>query len=195
MTLALFDFDGTITRRDSLFDFVRFYHGDARFFRGMLRLLPMLVWFKLGQMPNWQAKEQLLTRFFGGEPVDTFRQKAQTYAQQRLPQIVKDSALRKIEEFQRQSADVYVVSASAEDWLRPWCDNIGVKLIATRLAVQDGRLSGRIAGYNCHGPEKVRRVQAVIELDRYDKIYGYGDSNGDRELLALTHYPHYRFFR
>ena len=195
MILALFDFDGTITRRDSLLDFIRFYHGRPRCYCGLIRLLPMLVRFKLGMMANWQAKERMLIHFFAGEPVDTFRQKGNDYAQQRIPQIVKGSAWQRIEELRQRSADIYVVSASAEDWLRAWCDQWGLKLVATRLEVREGRISGRIAGRNCHGPEKVRRIREVIDLSRYDEIYGYGDSTGDREMLALTQFPHYRVFR
>ena len=193
-TLVLFDFDGTVTRKDSLFDFIRFYRGRTSLYLGMLWLAPMLVVFKLGLIPNWKAKERVLTHFFAHEPEEVFQQKCAMYAQQRLPRIVKDSALRKIREHQKQGADVYLISASAENWLQSWCESMGLPLIATRLEVQDGKLTGRIAGNNCYGPEKASRIRCEIDLSRYDTIYGYGDSRGDREMLALTHFPHYRFF-
>ncbi len=193
-TLALFDFDGTITRRDTLFDFIRFYQGNPRFYGGLLQLAPMLVRFKLGQMPNWRAKENMLTHFLAGQSEAVVRQRAQAYTRQRLPLIVKESAVRRIQAFQQDRADVYLVSASAEHWLRPWCDALGMQLIATRLEVKHGNLTGRIDGRNCHGPEKVRRIREVVNLSTYDQIYAFGDSSGDREMLALAHHPHYRFF-
>lgn len=193
--LALFDFDGTITRRDSLFDFIRFYRGTARFYGGMLRLSPMLVRFKLGFLPNWRAKERVLTYFFAGEAERIFRQRGDAYAHQRLPGIIKEAARQRINQLREEGADIYVVSASAEVWLQAWCDTLGLRLIATRLEVQHGRLTGKIRGHNCYGPEKVRRIREVVNLDRYDQIYGYGDSAGDREMLQLATFPHYRFFR
>ena len=193
-TLVLFDFDGTITRKDSLFDFIKYYWGAMAFYWGMFRLSPILIVFKLGFIPNWKAKERVLTYFFRHEPVKKFQQRCDEYARQRLPHIVKDSAIRKIREFQQQGADIYLVSASAENWLQAWCESLGIHLLATRLEVKDGGLTGKIMGSNCHGPEKVARIRCAIDVERYEKIYGYGDSKGDRDMLALAHFPHYRFF-
>ena len=194
-TLVLLDFDGTITRRDSLFDFIKFYRGQGAFYVGMLQLLPRLVKFKAGFIPNWKAKEYVLTHFFANEPIATFQHRCDEYSQQRLPQIVKESALRKIREFQESGADIYLVSASAENWLCGWCEAIGIRLIATRLATQNGRITGKILNSNCYGPEKVERIRCEVDLERYPSIYAYGDSRGDQNMLALAHYPHYRFFK
>ena len=194
-TLVLFDFDGTVTRKDSLFDFIIFYRGRIPFYWGMLWLSPAMVLFKLGIIPNWKAKEKVLSYFFAGESVQAFQDKSQAYARQRLPSIIKESALDKIREFQTEGADIYVVSASAENWLIGWCESLGIQLIATQLEVREAKLTGKIAGSNCYGPEKAVRIQGCIDLSQYDKIYGYGDSRGDREMLALAHFPHYRYFK
>ena len=192
--LALFDFDGTITRRDTLFDFIRFYRSERVLVQGLVRLAPVLLAFKLGFMPNWAAKQRLLTHFFGREPETKFRERGAVYAKQRLPHILRPSALQKIDELKAQQATIYVVSASAEAWIQPWCASLGLHLIATQLEVQNGKITGKIAGKNCYGPEKARRIQAAVTLGQYEKIYAYGDSRGDREMLQLAHHPHYRFF-
>ncbi len=193
--MALFDFDGTITRRDTLFDFIRFYRGERALYQGLLQLAPALLAFKMGFTANWVAKERTLTHFFGGESQAEFRQRASDYARQRLPQVIRPSALQRINELQEKQATVYVVSASAEDWIQPWCESRGIKLIATRLEVQQQIITGKIAGKNCNGPEKVRRIREAIELEQYATIYAYGDSQGDREMLAVAHHPHYRYFK
>ncbi|MGB3850148.1 MAG: HAD-IB family hydrolase [Tunicatimonas sp.] len=193
--LALFDFDGTITRRDTLFDFIRFYRGRWALYRGLVQLTPALLAYKLGFTANWVAKERVLTHFFGGESESAFRRRAADYAHQRLPQIIRPSALQKIRAFKEQQATVYVVSASAEDWIRPWCETLEVQLLATRLEKQQQKISGKIAGKNCHGPEKVRRIREELALSQYSAVYAYGDSSGDREMLTLAHYPHYRYFK
>jgi HAD superfamily hydrolase (TIGR01490 family) len=193
--LALFDFDGTITRRDTLFDFIRFYRGRRAMYRGLVKISPTLLAYKLGFAANWVAKERVLTHFFGGEDESVFRGRAADYAHRRLPQLVRPSALQKIRAFKEQQATVYVVSASAEDWIRPWCEALEVHLLATRLETRQQTISGKIAGKNCHGPEKVRRIREELELAQFSTVYAYGDSSGDREMLALAHYPHHRYFK
>ena len=193
--LALFDFDGTITRHDTLFDFIRFYRGERALCQGLLQLTPALLAFKLGVTPNWVAKERTLTHFFGGEPLTEFRQRASDYARHRLPQIIRPNALQKIHELKKQQATIYVVSASAEDWIRDWSESLGIHLLATQLETQQQRVTGRIAGKNCYGPEKVRRIKEELNLAQHPTIYAFGDSRGDREMLAVAHHPHYRHFK
>lgn len=96
---------------------------------------------------------------------------------------------------QNEGHDVVIVSASMAEWLQPWCDQNSIVLISTRLEVKEGRLTGRFATKNCYGPEKANRVKAAYDLSRYDHIFAYGDSRGDRELLALADEPFYKPFR
>ena len=193
--LALFDFDGTITRRDTLFDFIRFYRGEKALFQGLVKLAPVLVSLKLGLTPNWEAKERVLTHFFGGEPQVAFRQRASDYARHRLPLIIRPSALQEINGLRAARATICVVSASAEDWIQAWCTSLEIQLIATRLEVRQQTMTGKIDGKNCNGPEKVRRIREKFDLEQYPTIYAYGDSKGDREMLAVAHHPHYRYFK
>jgi phosphoserine phosphatase len=67
-------------------------------------------------------------------------------------------------------------------------------IIATRLEIVDNRLTGKLASPNCYGPQKVERIRAALDLSRYGRIFAYGDSRGDREMLALADEKHYRFF-
>ena len=81
-----------------------------------------------------------------------------------------------------------------EDWLKPWCDRIGVELLATKLFSLQGRLSGEFATPNCHGQEKVNRVLEHIKLSDYQAVYAYGDSKGDEAMLAFADRAFYRDF-
>jgi len=68
-------------------------------------------------------------------------------------------------------------------------------LISTEIEVVDDRLTGRLACENCYGPEKVKRIHLLLSLRDYDPIYAYGDSTGDKEMLALTKHSHYKHFK
>ncbi len=89
-----------------------------------------------------------------------------------------------------------IVSASYEQYVRVVAERLGdVDVAATRLDVVDGRCTGDLLGANCRGPEKVRRLDAWLRergLDRAEiTLYAYGDSSGDRELLAAADHPHW----
>lgn len=193
--IAFFDFDGTVTNRDSFIDFIVFCRGKVAAYAGLARLFPILLAYRAKLYPNWRAKEKVLTYFFAGEPLEKFQQYCNRYAEERLPHIVRVSALQAIKKHQTAGAEVYLVSASPENWLSNWCQRKGVKLIASKLEVQDGKLTGRLAGKNCYGPEKVARIRQEVALKDYYQVYCYGDSRGDREMLGLADYPYYRPFR
>jgi HAD superfamily phosphoserine phosphatase-like hydrolase len=87
-----------------------------------------------------------------------------------------------------------VISASLDLYVRPWAINAGFDdVLATHLQTHEaGLVSGKLAGANCFGIEKVRRLQALLgDRDGYT-LYAYGDSRGDRELLSSADYAYYR---
>ncbi len=195
MNLALFDFDGTITTDDSLIKFIRFAVGDIRFVTGMATLSPMLTAYKLKFIPNYKAKQYMLSYFSKGMSEEKFIQVAHEYSLKHIDTILRPKAMEKIAWHKEQGHKVVIVSASIECWLKPWCDKNGLELIATKLEIKDGRVTGKLLTKNCYGIEKANRVQEQYNLDDYDHIYAYGDSRGDKELLALSDESHYKPFR
>lgn len=193
--LILFDFDGTITTKDTLMEFIRFYHGTTKFLLGLLIVSPILGLFILKLIPNWKAKEKVLWIFFKGENMNEFNQKCEAFCKRVLPKLIRPKAIEEISNHKNENAEVAVISASAENWVRPWCKAQGIGCLATHLEVKDGKLTGRIEGFNCYGPEKENRIRSCYTLTDYDEIYAYGDSNGDKEMLALAHHQFYKPFR
>jgi phosphatidylglycerophosphatase C len=193
--LVLFDFDGTITTRDTFLEFIRFYHGTFKFLLGFIILSPVLVLFKLRLFPNWRAKEIVLRWFFRGEQLETFTQKSEAFCKTVVPKLIRPKALEEISQHLKAGADVVIISASAENWVKPWCGEYNLNCLATQLEVRDGLLTGKICGVNCYGAEKERRIKACYTLQEFDEVLAYGDSRGDLEMLALAHKQYYRPFR
>jgi len=193
--LALFDFDGTITTKDTLIEFIRFSVGEYRFIKGMIVLTPMLIAFKLKFIPNNIAKEKMLSYFFSGMQYERFISLATEYSLHHIPKIVRPKALERILWHQEEGDDIVIVSASMKCWLKPWCDQYGLSLISTELEVKQGHLTGKFLTKNCHGEEKVNRLKEQYNLASYQQIFAYGDSSGDKELLALTDKSFYQPFR
>jgi HAD superfamily hydrolase (TIGR01490 family) len=195
MYVALFDFDGTITTDDSLIKFIRFVIGDAKFTIGMVVLSPMLTAYKLKLIPNYKAKQYMLSYFFKGMSEEKFMKVANEYSLKHIDTILRPKAMEKIAWHKEQGHKIVIVSASIECWLKPWCDKNNLDLIATKLQIKDGIVTGKFLTKNCHGIEKANRVQEQYNLDDYDHIYAYGDSRGDKELLALADESFYKPFR
>ncbi len=193
--LVLFDFDGTITKKDTLIEFLIFYRGYVRFLAGMLWLSPVLLKYFLKLIPNWQAKQRCLAHFIGGEPVERFSEKCVEFTRTVLPGLIRPGAIEAIRRHTDEKATVAVVSASAENWVAPWCEEIGLRCVATQLEVKDGKITGNLCGENCYGPVKATRIRERFKLTEYREIIAYGDSSGDREMFALAHQQFYRPFR
>jgi len=193
--LVLFDFDGTITTKDTLLEFVRFYRGRKKFLLGMLMLVPVMALFALKVIPNWKAKQFFLAQFFKGEKLVHFDTQCILFSTRVLPTLIRAEAKKAIAAYRRQAVTIAVVSASAENWIKPWCDQNGLVCLATRLEAVDGIITGRFKGRNCYGDEKVCRIREQFNLTEFDEIIAYGDSRGDREMLALAQRRYYKPFR
>ncbi|MBE9036161.1 HAD family hydrolase [aff. Roholtiella sp. LEGE 12411] len=156
---------------------------------------PILVAYTLKLIPNWWAKEALLTYFLSGKEETKFYQLAKQFALEKIPTLLCPEALQRLQWHQAQGHRLILVSASLEAYLLPWAEKMGFEQVAgTQLEVEDNRLTGRILGKNCYGQEKVERLRTVLgELSQYN-IYAYGDSRGDQELLAVSDHPYYRNF-
>ena len=195
LTLVLFDFDGTITTKDTLIEFVQFYHGKRTYWWRMMMLAPVMVLFLLKLIPNWKAKQFFLSRFFKGEKLGDFNTRCLDFSQKVLPSLIRSGALKAIDKFKKQNNTIAVVSASAENWVKPWCDQQGILCLATRLEIKDGNITGKLLGRNCYGDEKVCRIREQFDLTSFDRIIAYGDSSGDKEMLALAHQRYYKPWR
>jgi phosphatidylglycerophosphatase C len=193
--LVLFDFDGTITTKDTLLEFIRFYHGNGKFLAGFALSSPWLVLMKLKIIPNWRAKEKILEWFFAGEELTRFDARCAQFCRDVVPTLIRNEALKTIRQHQAEGATVVVISASAANWVEPWCKEHRLPCLATQLEVKSGRITGRIKGINCYGAEKESRIRAAYKLKDFDEILAYGDSSGDREMLALASKKFYRPFR
>jgi HAD superfamily hydrolase (TIGR01490 family) len=198
--IAFFDFDGTITTKDTLLEFIRFSKGSLRFNLGFLLNSPWLVAMKLKLISNQKAKERILTHFFGKQPVPGFRHQCEAFSNEMLPGLIRPKALTEFNRLREAGASIVIVSASPEDWIRHWAAAQGAELIATRLgSFSDpngvSRLTGRIEGVNCHGEEKVNRIRQRFALADYKEIYAYGDSSGDKPMLQLATASFFKPFR
>ena len=192
--LVLFDFDGTITFKDSFLDFLIFSFSKLKLIFGFFYLSPILLAFYIGLIKNDFAKECVYRFFFKGFTYDQLFFLGEQYVTYRIFKIFKKSGLEKLNWHKTLGHKIVIVTASAEFWIKPWTDEIGIDLVSTRLTVQNNLITGSIFGKNCFGLEKVSRIKSLYNLNEYDEIYAYGDTKSDLFMLNLATKPFYKKF-
>ena len=185
--LFAFDFDGTLTTRDTLIAFIRYACGTPRFLLGFLLHAPLLVLMKLRLYSNGKAKLRLFSWFFRGMPIETFDALCQSFASTHR-HLLRPETVRLLQQALSEGSEVLIVSASIDNWVQPFFP--AVTVLGTQIEVIDGRLSGRFLTPNCYGQEKVRRILALHPDRSAYRLTAYGDSRGDRELLAFADEAH-----
>ena len=190
--LALFDFDGTLTDRETMPDFMHAAVRPWRLALGKALLLPLIVGYKARIVPGIAVRAAICFVGFRGIPVGELEAHGRRFAADVLPGTLRPEAMARLAWHQARGDTVVVVSGGLDVYLRPWCEAHGVALLCSSLAHENGRFSGRYEGAQCVRGEKARRVLEHYPPTRFQRIHAYGDTPEDRELLALAHEAHYR---
>jgi HAD superfamily hydrolase (TIGR01490 family) len=197
-----FDFDGTLTTRDTLIAFIRYAKGTGAFVLGFLRHAHLLVLMKLGLYPNWKAKQKVFSYFFKGMSLGDFDTLCQRFAADNR-QLLRPEGIRTLEQAGEEGADIVIVSASIDNWVKPFFTNLDgladnlpkITVLGTQIEIADRKLTGRFLTKNCYGQEKVNRILALYPNRSEYTLTAYGDSRGDKELLVFADEAHYKPFR
>ena len=192
-TVAAFDFDGTISKRDSLLPFLQHVCGANRLYRALGAAAPgVLASVARGRLDRDAAKDAVLVRLLAGRPLAEVAAAGERFADVLLAGRLRPDTLSRVDHHRREGHELVIVSASPAVYLEPLGERLGFDaVLATRLEVgPDDVLTGRMHGRNCRGPEKVARLTSWLAGDR-PRLVAYGDSSGDRELLAAADEAHF----
>ena len=185
--VAVFDFDGTLTSRDTMFDFIGFACGKFKLWFGLLLFAPMIAVMFMKIIDNNRCKQMILSWYFKGMKYNDFRKLGERYAA-RAKELLREDTLQYLRDRKEEGCKVYVVSASIREWVAPIYLSLGVdEVLATEFAVDaEGMLTERFSVHNCFGQEKVRRLleREPHRVDYY--LYAYGDSRGDKEMFEFA---------
>lgn len=197
--LYCFDFDGTLTTSDTLLEFIKYAKGRGRFLMVFLMYSPLLVLMKLHLYPNWKAKQQIFAHLFAGMRIEKFDALCRGFAEENQ-HLLRPKGITLVHEALVAGAQVFIVSASIDNRVRPFFDirNLkGVQVLTLQIEVEDGKLTGRFKSNNCYGKEKVHRIaEALKSFERSEyEIEAFGDSRGDKEMLAFADKGHFKPFR
>ena len=184
--LALFDFDGTISNRDSFLYFMWWFK------RGLLlqtvfKQFPKIILFKFGYYPNQRLKEAFLRGMFAGVSAESLGRKAEEFCTYVLPSLIRPGFWHKYDWHRQRGHIMVVVTATPRLLLEKWCQDHHMDIIGSELqSDQRNRITGRLSGLNCMGEEKVRRINEHYAAAEYREIFAYGDTSGDLPMLNLA---------
>jgi phosphatidylglycerophosphatase C len=194
--VAAFDVDGTVTRRDCVVPFLRRVAGTGALGR-RLASRAVSVATLAGRRDRDGLKAAAAAAAFTGQPLDRIEQLGREFAASVFATGLRPETVARLDAHRERGDTVLLVSASFEVYLRPLAELLGADdVLATRLEVgPDRRLTGRLGGANCRGAEKVLRLHAWLDEHAGGRaaahVTAYGDSAGDRELLADADVAHW----
>lgn len=193
--LHLCDFDGTLTRGDTLLHFLWFATGPLVWLRSTVQVPLYFAWLWVsGKWSKDRAKETLLAIFLKGRTQPELEAIGLVFSEQQLPALLRRDLFTQLLNSVQRGEQVVVVSASLDIWLNPFCQRHGFELLCTELEFEKNgaspeemaRFTGRFAVPNCNREEKARRVRAAYPLEQFDLIIAYGNSRGDEAMFALA---------
>lgn len=193
--IAAFDFDGTITNRDTLLPFLARACGRREFGRAMRRAARAATRARLGMTVAGAhhrdaSKVVLVRELLRGRPASWLADVGSSYAKEILPTQLRPEMVNQLAWHRDHGHELVLVSASLDAYLRPFGAAHGfAEVIAVTLEDDHGVLTGRLARPNVRGPEKASRLDEWLGGAPPDYLWAYGNSNGDRELLAMADQP------
>jgi phosphatidylglycerophosphatase C len=184
-TIAFFDFDGTLYKKDSLIEFTKFSKGKVSFYFGILKLSPYLIAMKFHLISNEKAKQKYITHFFKDEEYSFFREKAREFAITKIDVDLDSKIYFEFQNYVKNNHKIYIVTASIPEWIEPWSKQFGVPVVGTKLEIVNNKITGNFITKNCFGKEKVNRINDIVNLQEFDNVFVYGSGKGDYEMKKL----------
>ena len=182
--VAVFDFDGTLTRGDTLLPFLATV-APAR----VTRWAPAaVVGARRRRSERDRLKEELLGVVLRDVEPERLVRAGRSFAEGLLLRLLRPDTVAELRAHQAAGRTTVIASASPEVVVAPAAEVLGVDLaIATRLHVRDGRW--RYHGPNLRGEAKLEAVRAVIDPWAPSARWVYGNLPDDGPLLEWADHP------
>lgn len=192
--VAAFDFDVTITTKDTFVPFLYWAFGRVTVYKAFIKLLPEAIKVGLKRSTRDRFKEKIVDQLFASKSAQQLRVLGAGYASS-FPPLIRKKASDRIKWHKEQGHRLVMVSASLDLYLEKAAKDLGFDdLLCTRLEEQQEIFTGKLLGANCRCQEKVNQLERLLgDLSEYE-IYAYGDSAGDKQLLEIANHPNWRVF-
>ena len=183
--LALFDFDGTLCKKDSFTGFIFYALRKRHIVKQGIKILPWIQAYYLNVYPAPAMRSKLFRAMFSNADALELQQIAQDYAASLMSQL-NLPLLKQLKQHQALGHDIVLVSASVDIYLEPLCHLLNIDLICTQTEQINNSYTGQYTTPDCSSEQKKLRILEKYSLDHYSVIYAYGNSIEDQEMLELA---------
>lgn len=192
---ALFDFDGTLSRGDSIVPFLWYcFRHKAAKIKDLWTAAVAYMDYGLKILDDTQAKATAMS-FLKGKTVAEVEVLSEKFYQENLMKRIFPQGVWEIQKCREEGLEVLVITASPEPYLKVLKERLGVQgVIGTQCqADENGVYTGELDSVNCRGANKTQRIEAYLEkmgheLDA-ENSKAYGNSTGDLPMLRMTGQP------
>lgn len=188
--LALFDFDGTLYKKDSFTGFIFYALSKRHIIKQGFKILPWIQAYYLKAYPAHAMRPKLFHAMFKNSHVDEIDAIAQEYVHH-IHKNYNAELLARLHDHQALGDDVVLVSATVDIYLKYIAKNLGIDVICTKTEIIDQHYTGRYSSADCSAEQKAIRIVERYKLNQYQHIYAYGNSDEDLQMLHLAHYSYY----
>lgn len=194
--IIAFDFDGTITTRDTFALFLRYWAGTPLWALKLLKLSPIFLVYVLKIIDRNAVKTHVIRAFFKNTDAMALQARADQFARDVIPNLIRPGALETLKQKNSLPYTLYIVSASIEPYLVSWAKTQDIhNVLSTKLCIVNNRLTGEIDGINCWGAGKIAKIATEMSDTPYFIAEAYGDTRGDKEMLHAAQASFWQPFR
>ena len=183
--LALFDFDGTLCKKDSFTGFIFYALSKRHIVKQGIKILPWIQAYYLNVYSAPAMRSRLFRAMFSNANALELQQMAREYATSLMSQLNRP-LLKQLKQHQALGDDVVLVSASIDVYLKHVCELLNIDLICTHTEQVNNIYTGQYTTPDCSSKQKRQRILERYHLADYAVIYAYGNSHEDQEMLALA---------
>jgi phosphatidylglycerophosphatase C len=188
MKLAIFDLDGTITRHDTLIQFILGYLKSRpwRLF-GFALAIPAVLLYLCRVTDRGTLKGSVIHWTLGGSTRSDLDAWTATFVPQLLERGVFKAAMERIAEHKRNGDVLVLMSASPDFYVPAIARQLGFdEVTCTGVRWNGDRLDGRLTTENCRGAEKARRFGEMRLRFPNVEATAYGNAESDLDHLKLV---------
>ena len=187
--LALFDFDGTLCKKDSFTGFIFYALSKRHIVRQGIKILPWIQAYYLKIYPANSMRIRLFNAMFKNANSNEILDLAADYSHRLMAQLDPE-LFQQLLKHQNNGDDVVLVSASVDIYLDMICQILKIDLICTETEILDGKFTGSYSTPDCSSDQKRLRILSKYDLNQYSKIYAYGNSEEDLAMLSLADFKY-----
>ncbi|MFW2078154.1 HAD-IB family hydrolase [Acinetobacter sp. ULE_I010] len=187
--LALFDFDGTLCKKDSFTGFIFYALSKRHIVRQGIKILPWIQAYYLKIYPANSMRIRLFNAMFKNANSNEILDLAADYSHRLMAQLDPE-LFQQLLKHQNNGDDVVLVSASVDIYLEMICQILKIDLICTETEILDGKFTGSYSTPDCSSDQKRLRILSKYDLNQYSKIYAYGNSEEDLAMLSLADFKY-----